>query len=707
MKYRSSKSVSALLAALLTSSLLVGSTGLSYIRSISDDLPDVSSIVDYRPRLHSTFRDLNGQVVYKLGAERRVLIGSTALPSYVKLAFISAEDGGFYDHNGISVPAIIRAATSNIANGGVTSGASTITQQLVKNVLLSPDQNLKRKAQEAILAMRLEKLLGKDEILSRYLSEIYLGRGAYGVVSAAETYFGIDASQISLAQTAILAGLPKSPSKLSSNHSAAKARAQYVLNRMLEDGHINDASYRLALMDLRAIDLSPRPEMTQEAPSHFVASAIDEVKKRDRSIDLAEAGQDITLSMVPSYQDALEKSLRTALVAYDRGHSDWMGPVVSTVAPLVPEWEYAEVMNSEGAIRLPGNPTIFYLSKSSLQWVSQSRKFLPAGSFVIVERVGNGFELRQEPKVQGGMVAIDPKTRKVLAMTGAFNERISDFNRVTLASRQPGSVLKPFVYAQALQAGWSPNSPILDSDVELDASGTGKYWSPDDHGKSNQGYVTLRKALEDSRNTAMVRMYMALGQDSVAQLMVSLGVYDDTSMVGPSLALGAYETTLMKLVMAYAALADDGSVRPLSFIANDNSLKPVTPPLFDEITLSQIRSIMLGVVKRGTAKTAFVDAPYDVYGKTGTTNESKDSWFVGFTDDVLVGAFVGFDEPTPMGKGSSGGSLAAPMVRSFMDSIGVEFDASTAPLPFGAELQTFNPDSGLPSSKGFPEIIRN
>ena len=705
-----SRSIAAILVLGIVPPIFVGATGLAYLREQGEELPSLAPVLNYQPEQHSTFLDRTGDTLFIVGKERRAPLEYADFPQHLIDAFVAAEDQNFFEHAGVDPRAVLRAAVTNMREDAITSGASTITQQLVKNLVLSSEQSLERKVREALLAMALERKLTKEEILTRYLNEIYLGRGAYGVASAAEVYFAKRAAELTVAEAALLAGLPKAPSKYGSDNAAARERMSYVLDRMLDEGMI-DAAQRDQALDQAVQILSDRPD---EAPagrwqSHYGQAAVAELRRKGQDAGLETDGHMVTLALDPEVQAALENALRGGLLDYDRRKDRWRGPLPADhgSAP-VPGWLAAKVERTAGGLAARTEDGLLPFSNASLEWASGGLQPLVNGMTVWIEPQDGMAELRQVPKVQGAAVAMDPRTGEILGLVGAFSERIDHFDRATRAQRQPGSALKPFIYAMALEAGWSPSSPILDAEVAFDGGKPGEIWRPGDHGFSDKGYVTLRSGLEYSRNTVTLRLFQALGLAEVADMMRDLGIYA-APLRNASLALGSQEASLIDIVSAYSVFAGDGiQVAPTFLKAPPGEqMRPkFGAEPFDAVTRTQIRSMLQGVAEYGTAWRAFEGADYTMHGKTGTSNEAKDAWFIGFTGQLIVGVQVGFDEPEALGRGEGGGSTAAPIVRATFDALPASWRISNYPFPAGAEMIEIDPDTGLPAEGGFVEIVR-
>ena len=697
--------------------ILAGATGAALVRETSDDLPSLDPILDYAPTVHSTVLDRDAEPVAVIGKKRRDLVSIEDVPAELISAFIAAEDKNFWDHPGYDIVAIARAAVSNVTATSIKSGASTITQQLIKNMILTSEQSYDRKAREVLLAARLEDRLDKSTIMERYLNEIYLGRGAYGIGSAADAYFGKTYSDLSLKQVAFLAALPKSPSRFAEGGPEARARMAYVLDRMLSNSMIAPWEHDLAMKDDLGLVEDSEDGVTTGRKSHFVQSALAQVDEMYGDTLLKAGGANITITRDDTIQAAVEGALRDGLFAYHRRHATWRGVLSSDRLPdaAPDEWRVGRIRQSEDGYAVAVEDTTMPLSLSSRDWMSGSDAEVFYDDPVAVEIEDGVAHLRQVPNVQGAIVAMDPTTGNVLGMSGAFSEDASFFNRATQARRQPGSALKPFIYSLALERGWSPTSPILDTGVAL-SSGNDDIWRPDDHGASDQGYVTLRSGLEYSRNTVTIRLSEALGTPEVARVMERIGVYD-TAPAHSSLALGAVDARLIDVVSGYSALAGNGYPVTPNFVESvrieGNDLpRSNTPldrrdaPVFDDVTRAQIRSMLRGVTEYGTAWRTFEGTDYDIQGKTGTTNGARDAWFIGFSKELVVGVYVGFDTPRPLGSGETGGRTAAPIVRDVFDTLPDQYRQNDYPFPADAEIVEIDPDTGIPTEGGFREILR-
>jgi penicillin-binding protein 1A len=774
---------------------------------IAGDLPDYQQLVDYYPATLTRVHANDGRVIAEFAHERRIFVPIGQMPQRVINAFIAAEDKTFYSHPGISVPDILRAAVQNAMHYGSNRrpiGASTITQQVARNFLLGDELSLTRKIREALLALRIEGALSKDRILELYLNEIFLGGRSFGVAAAALNYFNRTLDELSLAEVAYLAALPKAPSNYHPvrQHDAAVARRDWVLGRMLEDGYITRQEYDEA----RAEPLVTR----QRGPSDMLrADYFAEEVRRDLLARFGEdqlyrGGLSVRTTLDPRLQDAAHRALRNGLIAYDRRHG-WRGPVARVVlgtgwerrvsqvhapAGLEP-WRLAAVLElvDGGAEVGLADGSQGFIPFSEMQWARPLRdqqrtgnpprnagEVVQPGDVVAVEAIdppripqprpaaqagrGRGQTaalqvagqpdavatadppeggrarqynaLRQVPNVGGALVAMDPHSGRVLAMSGGWSFEGSQFNRATQAMRQPGSSFKPFVYMAALENGFTPSSLILDGPIALD-QGNGQVWQPENASRTYLGPTTLRRGIELSRNLMTVRLAMQVGMDQVASYAERFGVMDHMPQV-LSMALGAGETTLMRMVTAYSAIANGGlrvTPRLIDRVQDRNGqtvfrgdqrdcagctgqtwrdglAAPELPDsrerILDAITDFQILNIMTGVTTRGTAaQLAQLGRPFA--GKTGTTNDYKDAWFIGFSPDLVAGVFIGFDQPRTLGHGEEGGRVAVPIFREFITEALRDQPIVPFRVPPGVRFMRVSLSTGQPARNGERDAI--
>lgn len=741
-----------------------------YVVTVTKELPDYNTLRNYEPPVMSRVHASDGQLMAEYARERRLYLPIQAMPRMVVQAFISAEDKNFYSHNGIDLTGIARAALTNFQNRGSNrrpQGASTITQQVAKNFLLSGEQTVDRKVREALIAMRMEVAFSKDQILELYLNEIYLGfvfngYGAYGVAAAALVYFDKSVHELTLAEAAYLAALPKSPVQLHPfrNRDRALERRNYVIGRMLEDGAITaDEAERARRAPLAVNPRSPRQQTF--AGDFFAEEVRREMMDRYGEKKLLEGGLSIRTTLDPRLQLAARRALNTGLINFDEARG-WRGPVqriedmrgdwgtrLAEVRGVTDVgWRLAVVLDAQGdAARIglqPGREPsgqitqrreLGIISSDGARWTRRPvNRVLNPGDVVYVEPMegrDGQFRLRQIPEVSGGLVAMDPYTGRVLAMVGGFSFDQSQFNRATQARRQPGSSFKPFVYAAALDNGYTPSTVVMDAPFEL-LQPDGEMWRPENYSGRFYGPQTLRFGIEFSRNVMTVRLANDVGMPLIAEYAKRFGVYDDMLPV-LSMSLGAGETTLMRMTTGYSMFANGGRRIRATLIdriqdrtgrtifrhderqcqgcaapAWRNQDEPILvdrrEQVLDPMTAYQITSMMEGVVLRGTG-VAIRELRVPIAGKTGTSNEEKDAWFVGFSPDLAVGVYIGYDTPRPMGRGGTGGGLAAPIFRDFMRVALEGKPAVPFRVPAGIKLIRIDPRTGLRAGAGATNAI--
>ncbi len=757
---------------------VVGSAALAYVLwNASQDLPDYQVLRDYEPPVMTRLHAADGSLMAEYARERRLHLPIQAVPDRVIEAYLSAEDRNFYNHFGIDAMAIGRAAVDNLQNmraGRRMVGASTITQQVAKNFLLSSEVTIDRKLQEALLALRIESAFTKDEILELYLNEIYLGLGTYGIAAAALHYFDKSVHELTLAEAAYLAALPKAPSNYHpfQNRERAIERRNWVISRMQDNGFITAEEADAA----RAEDLvvTPRVRGTQLLASEYFAEEVRrQLLERYGDDGVYEGGLSVRSTVDPELQVLARRTLVDGLVRYDRQRG-WRGPeervdvsgdwgqAVGEIRGLrdVEPWELAVVLEVEDAGATIGlqpprlasgalseQRDIGRIPLEQLSWarwatgerrgqeIRSATQVLEPGDVVYVSRVegeesDGDYELQQVPEVGGAIVVMDPHTGRVLALVGGFSYDASEFNRATQAQRQPGSSFKPFIYATALDNGYSPADVVLDAPVEI-VSG-GQIWRPQNYSREFYGPSTLRRGIELSRNVMTVRLAQDMGMPLIIEYARRFGIYDE---LGPFLpmSLGAGETTVLRLTSAYATLANGGRrINPslidriqdrhgktiykhderecLACVASDWHGQPEPEvvddreQVLDPYTAYQITSMLEGVVQRGTA-TSIREVGKPLAGKTGTTNDFRDAWFVGYSPDLAVGVFIGYDQPRNLGSGMTGGRLAAPVFRDFMMAALDDQPAVPFRVPPGIELVRINANTGLRAQSEDERII--
>ena len=693
--------------AVLGAVALVGMVLAIYTAYLFHDLPDAGDLADYRPPTATRVYAWDGTLIGEFSQERRIFVPYEEIPPVVIQAFLAAEDKHFFQHGGIDVAGLGRAMVNNVLNlvqGRRLEGGSTITQQVAKNVLLTSDSTIGRKLREAILAQRLESVLTKEQILELYLNEIFLGYRSYGVAAAAYNYFGKSLDQLTPAEAAFLAALPKGPNNYHPrrNTGAAVGRRNWILGQMRELGWLTEP---------QRAEAAAAPLVVRDAPRRSDYEDADYFVEEARRIALQTWGQDVNrggyymrTTLDPRLQSMARDALMRGLETYDRRHG-WRGAWGETEiaegwqeraqAESPPSerraWQSAVVTSESGAIMLAADSSEGSLSGDDLAW-ARAGAGLDVGDLIFVERLESGaYALRQVPAVNGALVAVEPWSGRVVALVGGYSYSLSSFNRATQAMRQPGSAFKPFVYASALETDFNPTSIIVDGPISISG------YRPQNYSRRYYGPTTLRRGLELSRNAMTVRLAQRVGMERVRDDAIRYGVVDDMEPV-LSMALGAGETTPLRLTGAYAAFANGGRrVRPhlIEMVQDRNGrtiwnaeedIDPqrlcrscernfdgresprVTPrgeQVMDPITAYQITSMLEGVVTRGTA-TAARALGRPVAGKTGTTNDYRSAWFVGYTPDLIVGVFVGFDDNRSLGYGEVGGQTAVPIFVDFM-----------------------------------------
>ncbi len=757
---------------------LAGAGGLVFLLDhYNQDLPDYTKLANYQPPVTTRVHAGDGRLMAEFASERRIFVPMDAMPRRVINAFMSAEDKNFYDHKGVDPTGIIRAVLMNVENLGRDRrpvGASTITQQVAKNMLLTNEVSFARKIKEAILAVRIERAFTKDRIMELYLNEIFLGFRSYGVAAAALNYFNKALDELEIEEVAYLAALPKAPSNYhpERQRDAAVARRNWVIGRMADDGYITAEEARAA--QAKPLVVRKRDEQETVTAEYFAEEVRRELVKLYGEQALYEGGLSVRSSMDPRLQTVATKALRDGLVAYDRRHG-WRGPVgkmdnfdgwpkkLAAIAPPVGSdgWKLAVVLKDDLADGLDiglADGTRGKIPLTELRWaraykdddtlgpaVRKPSDVAKLGDLLLVEPTngkdekgkdlspGSYFALRQIPTVQGGLVALDPHTGRVLAMVGGFSPHMSVFNRATQAMRQPGSSFKPFVYLTALNQGLTPSTLVMDAPFEYNPGGGQPIWRPENYSGQFYGPTPLRVGIEKSRNVMTVRLAQHIGMDKVKALVEKFGVVDNLHPYLP-MALGAGETTVLRMSTAYAMLANGGKRVTPTFIDRiqdrngktifrhdgrpcatcaaptwrDGLLPPALPDTREQIndprTAYQIVSIMEGVVQRGTA-TALLSLGKPLAGKTGTTNDSNDAWFVGFSPDLVVGTYIGFDQPRSLGGSETGGSAAVPVFKEVMADALKDKPATPFRVPPGLRLVRVNPANGQLAQPGDRKAI--
>ena len=721
-------------------------------------LPDYKKLSNYQPPISSRVYSEDSRLIAEYAIEKRLFIPFESIPEKVVNAFLSAEDKNFFSHPGIDAKGILRAVVKNIKNISQNKrleGASTITQQVAKNFLLTNEVSIKRKIKEAILAFRIERAYTKERILELYLNQIYLGQGTYGIAAASLEYFDKSIKELNYAEAALLAALPKAPSKYNPYKypDIAKFRRDLVLENLEENKFISNKEM-ISLKDSKLKLKKRKIEIVNEANSYT-----EEVRRIVKNIygfeKLYSQGLSISTPLRINYQIQALKSLRKGIEDYDQRRG-WRGPITNKIKnknwenkiskyKLDPtlNWYLAEVIsieNNEIEFRtIDKNKRTFQdkLIYKHYKWSIPLKKSVKdihkIGDIIFVKKKNNFWLLKQYPKVNGGIVVLDPFSGHVLALVGGFNFKTSEFNRVTQAKRQPGSAFKPIVYAAALEKGFAPNSIILDAPF-VESQGVGlKNWKPENYGKKFYGPSTFRKGIEYSRNLMTVRIAKILGLDEILDLSKKLNIYDEIPEL-LSVSLGAAETTLMSLTSAYAPFVNGGKkIEPKlisriqdrrgktifnqkkrgcigcdKFINNEEIELPKIQnnieKVFSEETAYQMASILEGAVKRGTAK-KLRSLKVPLAGKTGTTNDNFDAWFIGFSSNLVIGVYIGYDNPKTLGKFETGSKVALPIFKDFIENVLYKEDFKEFQIPENIYLTSLNYDTGIKSAAGEKNVI--
>ena len=720
------------------------------ISFFSLNLPDYNQLKNYKPSIMTRVHNSSGELVKEYSNEYRVFIPIDAVPAIVKSAFVSAEDKNFYTHIGIDLLGITRAFINNLKNINSNKrpqGASTITQQVAKNFLLTDELSLTRKIKEAILAIKIETAFSKDKILELYLNQIYLGSGTYGVASASNRYFKKSLQEITIEEAAYLAALPKAPSNYHPvrNYKNATIRRNWVLGRMYSNNYISEDDWKASIVkELKTSIDKPNKKYSSDYYS-------EEVKRKIVDIfgeyELYNGGLSIRTSLDSDLQLLTTTSLQQGLMDYDKRHgyrgpldniedSNWHQLVLEKFKkPSIFRLGRVKKVSSKTISLENNNQEIFSINLDDNTWlrkyinnnyvgkkISNFNDILKINDVILFSIDNNeNYIIEQTPKINGAVIVMEPYTGRVLAMTGGFDFRLSSFNRAVQAKRQPGSAFKPFVYLAALENGFQPNTMILDAPFVIDQGEKLGKWKPENYGKKFYGPSPLRKGIENSRNLMTIRIAQYLGMDKISEISVRAGVVDEMPKI-LSMSLGAGETSLINLTRAYASFVNGGNrVNPIfidriqdrrginiykaelgkckncldSF--SDLNLMPLLENdkenIFSAPHAFQITSMLKGAVDRGTGrKTKFKDI--EIAGKTGTTNNNTDAWFIGYTSDLIIGIYTGFDKPVSLGKKETGSSVAVPIFKNIIE----EYLKTNKSLPFrvpsGIELIKTDLDTG-------------
>ena len=710
--------------------LLIGIFIVGVLWTYSNDIPDYKFLKNYKPPVSSKVYSGEGELVADFSKEKRVFVPYSSIPKNVINAFLSAEDKNFFSHPGVDAKGVLRAFVNNISNiisSKRLEGASTITQQVAKNFLLTNEVSINRKIKEAILAFRIERALSKERILELYLNQIYLGSGAYGVAAASLEYFDKSIRDLNYSEAALLAALPKAPSRYNPYRDIelAKFRRNLVLKNLFDNNYITFKWYEK--LKNQEIVLSKNKKIYLEDSQYFIEDVRKNVIENFTYDKVYNQGFNINTPINLDFQKIATNSLRKGLTLYDQ-RKGWRGPLTSKIynsnwnkdlkkfyLEKSINWSLAIVkkINKFSAEIETDDKIEGIIEYKDISWTKKEFKnLLQPGDVIYVKKIKDKkYSLKQLPKINGGIVVMDPYTGRILALSGGFSFKKSEFNRVSQANRQPGSAFKPFVYALALENNYTPTSLVLDAPLVLDQGDDLKMWKPENYGKKFYGPSTLRTGLEKSRNLMTVRIAQNLGIEKIINFSKDLKIYENPEEL-LSISLGSAETTLLNLTSAYSAFVNGGKlVEPIlidriqdsegntiynnnmrqcidcdkiSYLSDDYpKIKNNYKQIFSPATAYQMTSILEGVVQRGTAK-KLKDLKLNIAGKTGTTNKNTDTWFVGFTSNLLVGVYVGSDNPTSLGKYETGSKTALPIFKDFIKEAVKKSDAR----PFKAAEDT-------------------
>ena len=709
----------------------------------SNKLPDYKFLKSYKAPVSSKVYSGDGELVNDFSSEKRIFVPYSSIPNKIINSFLSAEDKNFFNHPGVDAKGVLRATKNNISNflsSKRLEGASTITQQVAKNFLLSNEVSINRKIKEAILAFRIERALSKERILELYLNEIYLGSGSYGIAAASLRYFDKPITELNYVEASLLAALPKAPSRYNpfKNKDLAKFRRNLVIKNLFENNFISEAQYNSFIKE--PIKLKKRKKIYLEDARYYVEDIRKDIVKKFGFERVYKNGLNIKTPLNLKIQSASTNALRQGLINYDR-RKGWRGALLKKKyknnwsedlekfrLENSIDWKIAIVTNTDNEkIEIEtDDKSSGFIKEKDVNWVKKSNYPLNKGNIIYVKkRKNNLFELKQLPEINGSIVVMDPYTGRVLAMSGGFSFLQSEFNRASQALRQPGSAFKPFIYALALENNYQPSSLVLDAPLVLKQGDDLKLWKPENYGKKFYGLSTMRTGLEKSRNLMTVRIAQDLGLKKIINFSKKLGIYENPSEL-LSISLGSAETTLLRLTSAYSSFVNGGKlVRPIlidrvqdgegqTILNNENrkcdkceqisylsnkypNIKDDFEQIFSPQTAYQITSMLEGAVQRGTGK-GLKDLNLDIAGKTGTTNENTDTWFIGFTSKLIIGVYVGFDNPKSLGKKETGARTAMPIFKKFVKEFVKKEDARPFKVAENITLMVIDPKTGEKAS---------
>jgi penicillin-binding protein 1A len=724
---------------------------LTVLWAFSNNLPDYKFLKNYKPSVSSKVYSGDGELVNDFSSEKRIFVPYNSISKKVINSFLSAEDKNFFSHPGVDAKGVLRAVINNISNIVASrrlEGASTITQQVAKNFLLTNEVSLNRKIKEAILAFRIERALSKERILELYLNQIYLGEGTYGVASASLEYFDKPISELNYEEAALLAALPKAPSRYNpyKNIELAKFRRDLVINNLFENNYISKKKQEEFLS--KKIILKKRKKFFTEDTNYYLEDIRKNVIEKLGYDKVYKQGLNISTPINIELQKIASESLRQGLIEYDK-RKGWRGPLINFKKlekwnQKIDEYKLEKSINWNLAIIKKINKFSIVIETDyqkegiinyeNISWIKKDfNEIFKIGDVIYVENINkNIFTLRQLPLANGGIVVMDPFTGRVLALSGGFSFKKSEFNRATQALRQPGSAFKPFIYALALENGYTPSTLILDAPLVLEQGIDLKMWKPENYGKKFYGPSTLRMGLEKSRNLMTVRIAQDLGLKKIVNFSKKLGIYENPSEL-LSISLGSAETTLLRLTSAYSSFINGGKlVKPIMIdriqdsegntifnnemrecincdqISHLSDNYPKIEDKFEQIfspeTAYQMTSILEGTVQNGTGKN-LKDLNLDLAGKTGTTNGNTDTWFIGFTSKLTVGVYVGSDNPKPLGRYETGAKTALPIFKSFIKKAVKKEDARPFKVAKNILMKVIDPVTGKKAEIGTQKTI--
>ena len=733
--------------------LTIGSLFLivSILWTYSNKLPDYKYLKNYKPPVSSKLYSGKGTLVSDFSAEKRIFVPYESIPDIVINAFLSAEDKNFFSHPGVDAKGVIRAFKNNffnLLNSKRLEGASTITQQVAKNFLLNNEVSIDRKIKEAILAFRIERALSKERILELYLNQIYLGEGSYGIASASLRYFDKSINELNYSEAALLAALPKAPSKYNpyKNKKLAKFRRDLVIKNIFENSYIDNNNYNKLIKS--EIKLRKRKRIYLEDSRYFVEEVRKKVINNYGFNKVYKQGFNIKTPIDLKLQNIATKALRIGLEKYDKRRG-WRGPLLNkklnnkwieglekfSIEKSI-GWEIAivkRVDKFETVIETKNNKNGI-IPHQDVRWTRKDfNQLFEIGDIIYVKKKNEGYySLKQIPLANGGIIAMDPFSGRILAMSGGFSFKKSEFNRTTQALRQPGSAFKPFIYALALENNFTPSTLILDAPIVLNQGTDLKKWKPENYGKKFYGPSTLRTGVEKSRNLMTVRVAQELGIDKIIAFSKKLKIYENPKEL-MSISLGSEETTLLKITAAYCSFVNGGKlVDPIlidriqdsegNTIFNNEKricdncnqisfngdkipkIKNNFKKIFSSQTAYQMTSILEGVIKRGTGKD-LRDLNLQIAGKTGTTNKNTDAWFIGFTSNLVIGVYVGHDNPKTLGKIETGSRAAMPIFKEFVKNAVSNFEARPFKVAKGIKMMVIDSETGKKADFGSKKTI--